>query len=649
MRPFAARQAALARKRARPHYLPLSGSEIDPLPNAYVVGSPKLSRRIDVTVLLRPRVAQGALPSLYELAAKPPAERQHLSRASYRATHGADPVDVRRIVRFARRHNLTFIGHHPAARTVHLRGTVANFSRAFRVSLCVYRHPRGIYRGRTGPIYVPAALQGVIRGVFGLDNRPVAHPHFRRKRQLGGAWPHAQDIGYSPVEVAQLYSFPTGGNGAGQCIGIIELGGGYTVTDLNTYFKNLGVPAPQVVAVPVAGGSNKPTGDPNGPDGEVMLDIEVAGAVAPGAKLAVYFAPNTNQGFLRAINRAIHDQVNKPSVISISWGGPEASYTKQALNAFDQAFQAAGLLGVTICVAAGDDGSSDGVPGRHAHVDFPASSPHVIACGGTSLKASGTSIISETVWNDGPGGGAGGGGISDFWPLPSYQTNANIPPSVNGGRIGRGLPDLAGDADENTGYNVRVDGLNTVIGGTSAVAPLTAALIALLNEKLSAPVGYLNPLLYSTIGNAGAFRDITQGNNDMTGLVGGYKAAAGWDACSGFGSPIGTAILTALEGASKAQAAGTGASVSGPATAAAGASAGAGGESGAAAPPPWSSGASSGAESASGGTGPSTSASGAGAGSTSASSSSTSATKEEEPGSSKPARDKKSSAGSSGS
>jgi kumamolisin len=553
MRPFAARRAAL-RKRVRPHYLPLPGSERDPMPGAYIVGSPRRARRIEVTVLLRPRVALGAIPSLYELATRPPAERQHLTREKYRATHGADPADVREIVRFARRHGLRVIGHHPAARTVHLRGTIANFSRAFRVEMCVYRHAHGLYRGRTGPIYVPALLQGMVRGVFGLDNRPVAHPHTRRKLQLGGAWPHAQDVGYSPIEVAEAYSFPTGVNGAGQCIGIIELGGGYTVSDLTTYFQSLGVTPPQVITIPVAGGSNKPTGNPNGPDGEVMLDIEVAGAVAPGAKLAVYFAPNTNQGFLRAINRAIHDQVNKPSVISISWGGPEASYTKQALNAFDESLQAAGLLGVTVCVAAGDDGSSDGVPGKRAHVDFPASSPHVLACGGTSLKLSGTSIVSETVWNDGPQGGAGGGGISDYFPQPVWQTNIGVPPSVNGGRIGRGLPDLAGDADENTGYNVRVDGLDTVIGGTSAVAPLTAALLALLNEKLGTPVGYLNPLLYTKIGPSGAFRDVTQGNNDMTGLVGGYKAGKGWDACSGWGSPIGTAILAALQQAPATQA-----------------------------------------------------------------------------------------------
>jgi kumamolisin len=432
---------------------------------------------------------------------------------------------------------------------LHLSGTVRDFSRAFNVSLHIYRHPSGLYRGRTGPVYVPGVLDGVVKGVFGLDSRPAAKPHFRRKRQLGGAWPKAQGVSYFPNQVAQLYNFPSGVNGAGQCIGIIELGGGYTVRDLSLYFQSLGIPMPRVTFVPVAGGRNLPTGNPNGPDGEVMLDIEVAGTVAPGAKIVAYFAPNTNQGFLRAINRAVHDAVNRPSVISISWGGPESSWTQQAMDAFNQAFEAAGQMGVTVCAAAGDGGSSDGVPGRLAHVDFPASSPYVLACGGTHLESSGGSITAESVWNDGPQGGAGGGGISAQFPLPTWQANSGVPPSINpGGGIDRGLPDLAGNADENTGYKVRVDGLDTVIGGTSAVAPLTAGLIALINEKLGSSVGYLNPLLYSKLGPGGAFHDITQGNNDMTGLVGGYNSGPGWDPCSGWGSPDGGAILTGLQG-----------------------------------------------------------------------------------------------------
>jgi kumamolisin len=222
------------------------------------------------------------------------------------------------------------------------------------------------------------------------------------------------------------------------------------------------------------------------------------------------------------------------------------------LNAFDQAFQAAATMGITILVAAGDGGSSDGITGRLAHVDFPASSPHVLACGGTRLDSAQEKITAETVWNDGPQGGAGGGGISDFFALPNWQAQAHVPPSVNpGGRVGRGVPDLSGDADPNTGYQVRVDGVDAVIGGTSAVAPLLAGLIALLNEKLGTSVGYLNPLLYTTLVKAGDFHDVTKGNNDMDGTVGAYNSSQGWDAASGLGTPNGNAMLAALAGPKK--------------------------------------------------------------------------------------------------
>ncbi len=329
-----------------------------------------------------------------------------------------------------------------------------------------------------------------------------------------------------------------GATGSGQCIAIIELGGGLRRQDLAAYFTALGIPAPKVVAVSVDGAKSHPTG-PNGPDGEVMLDIEVAGAVSPGASIAVYFAPNTDRGFLDAVTAAIHDTVNRPSVISISWGGAESRWTGQAMQAMDQAFQDAALVGVTVLCAAGDDGSGDSVTDGLAHVDFPASSPHVVACGGTRLIGSPASISDERTWNDEPGGGATGGGISDVFDLPAYQSRAAVPASANpGGRIGRGVPDLSGDASPASGYAIRVDGRQMVVGGTSAVAPLMAALVVQLNEKLATSVGFLNPLLYAI--PPGTFRDITSGGN------GAYTAGPGWDACTGLGRPDGAALLAAL-------------------------------------------------------------------------------------------------------
>ena len=217
----------------------------------------------------------------------------------------------------------------------------------------------------------------------------------------------------------------------------------------------------------------------------------------------------------------------------------------QAMQQYDQAFQDAAAVGVTVCVATGDAGSSDGVDDGLAHVDFPASSPNALACGGTTLNtnAAGSAITSEVVWNDtADGGGATGGGISDQFALPSYQDNAGVPPSVNAGaRVGRGVPDVAANADPNTGYEVRVDGSSVVVGGTSAVAPLWAGLVALLNQSLGKPVGFLNPNLYGSIAQDGVFRDITSGNN------GAYSAGPGWDACTGWGVADGTKLLAALK------------------------------------------------------------------------------------------------------
>jgi kumamolisin len=320
---------------------------------------------------------------------------------------------------------------------------------------------------------------------------------------------------------------------------LIELGGGYKTADLKAYFKTLGLAVPTVTAVLVDGGKNAPS-NANSADGEVMLDIEVSAAVAPGAKIAVYFTPNTDQGFIDAISTAVHDTTNKPSVISISWGGPESTWTAQSMTALDSACQAAAALGVTITVAVGDNGSTDGVAGTTNHVDFPASSPHVLACGGTKLVVSGSTITSETVWNElAANEGATGGGVSDVFPLPSWQTNSNVPvPTVAGG--GRGVPDVAGDADPSTGYTIRVDGETLPIGGTSAVAPLWAGLIALANAANGVSAGFVNPTFYAS-GAAKAFHDITQGDNPA------FSAGPGWDACSGLGSPIGTAIIAALK------------------------------------------------------------------------------------------------------
>jgi len=529
--------------------LPLAGSERAPLQGAREVGPANPNETVDVTLRLRSRAGKKPILDQKEFL-KPAGTRTIFSRKDFEQLHGADPTSIALVESFAREHKLTVKEESPARRTVILSGTVAAMNEAFGVELKEYQHPNGKYRGRTGAIHLPAELQDVVEGVFGLDNRPQAKPHFRRRHERAGARAASPSVSYTPPQVASLYSFPTGLDGSGECIALIELGGGYTATDLSNYWSQLNLTkTPTVSAVSVGNGSNNPTGDSSGPDGEVMLDIEVAGSVAPGTKIVVYFADNTDAGFLNAITTAVHDSTNNPSILSISWGGPESSWTQQAMTSMDEAFQSAAAMGVTVCVAAGDDGSTDGVTDGLNHVDFPASSPNVLACGGTKLQATGNSIASETVWNElANNEGATGGGVSDVFPLPSYQSNAGVPPSANAGNnVGRGVPDVAGDADPTTGYDTLVDGQSGVIGGTSAVAPLWAGLIALINQSVGKPAGLINPLLYQSASTAGDFNDVTSGNN------GAYSAGPGWDACSGLGSPIGAQVAVVL-GAKAAQA-----------------------------------------------------------------------------------------------
>jgi kumamolisin len=513
----------------------LKGSERAAVAGARILGPANPAEQLQVTLLVRRRGRPAMQARVVDLAAgKRPA---HLTREEFAREHGAEPSDLQRIRAFAEAHGLKVLLEHAARRTVILSGTVAQFSDALGVELHQMSHNGLTFRGRTGGVYLPAEWDGVVEAVLGLDNRPQAKPRFRIRPADGNRLKHKKSTAadsYTPPQVATLYGYPSG-TGAGQCVALIELGGGYTPADLSAYFQGLDIPAPAVTAVPVDGGSNSPTGAADGPDGEVMLDIEVVGSVAPGAGIAVYFAPNTDAGFLDAITTAIHDATNRPSVISISWGGPESTWTSQAMTAMNEAFQAAATLGITVCIAAGDSGSSDGVSDGADHVDFPASSPFALACGGTSLRTGQGGIVGETVWNDGANGGATGGGISAFFATPSWQGGLSAL-TTEGQSVAltmRGVPDVAGDADPQTGYDVRVDGSDTVIGGTSAVAPLWAALIARINQSSGKAAGYINPQLYQSPQD---LRDVTQGNN------GDFAAQTGWDACTGLGSPNGSAL-----------------------------------------------------------------------------------------------------------
>jgi kumamolisin len=516
-------------------FVTLPGSERSPLPDAEPAGPVDGSERIEVTVVTRRRA---------ELPLDASGTPVRITREELRRQYGTDPAETDLVADTLSRFGLEVISRDAGSRRVLVAGTLSVLSAVFGAELTLVTSPapgnggRVTHRYRVGSLQVPAELGGVVLAVLGLDDRPQARYHYRRHHHKAAA-----GTSYTPPQVAGIYQFPAGTDGTGHTIGIIELGGGFSDSDLDTYFSSLGLAVPSVTAQGVDGATNVPGQDPNGADGEVELDIEVAGSVAPGAAQVVYFAPNTDQGFIDAVTTAVQ-ATPTPVAVSISWGQSEDSWTAQSRSSLDAAIADGAALGVTVTVAAGDNGSSDGATDGQPHVDFPASSPHALACGGTTLQADPSTgvISSETVWNDGSQGGATGGGVSDVFALPAWQASVGVPDNASGAS-GRGVPDVAGNADPETGYQILVDGQQTVVGGTSAVAPLWAALVSRLAQATGSAFGLIQEQLYAgvTAGQAApGFQDITEGNN------GAFSAGPGWDACTGLGSPNGTALLSRL-------------------------------------------------------------------------------------------------------
>ena len=423
------------------------------------------------------------------------------------------------ITKFCQQHNLIVEPDHPYHLKV--KGNASGFNKALMVNMQHFEKENHKYHATTTPIKIPTTWKDKVHNILGLDTQKIAKPYFHLFKE--------KDITttFYPTKLAQLYNFPTNLDGTNQKIGIIELGGGYNISDINTYFTQLGISTlPKITSVSVDGASNSPGDDA---DYEVVLDTEIIAAIVPGANIYVYFAPNSDRGFYDAINTSINQGC---SIVSISWGAPETYWSTSSMSSYNSLFQSASTKNVTILAAAGDNGSSDGAVGNN--VDFPSSSPYVLACGGTKLVvANDVSVITqETVWNNNSLSNATGGGISRVFAKPSYQNNVAY--NLNGKR---GVPDISGDADPNTGYKIYIRGRTVVIGGTSAVSPLWSGLLGRINQSIGHSVGYLQPTLYN---NPSVCKDITQGNN------GAFTASTGWDPCTGNGSPNGQALLNLL-------------------------------------------------------------------------------------------------------
>ncbi|MCC9309871.1 S53 family peptidase [Kitasatospora sp. RB6PN24] len=562
------------------HYVALPDSDRMPRRGAVVAGLVNPGELLSVTVYLRRDSAAPAMPDPAEYALAPPTLRDAPDEAELTAANRAAPEDVEKVERFAARHGLSVAATNPLARSIRLTGTAAQMSEAFQVTLARYTYQdrdqrQRSYRGRQGAVHVPAELHGIVTAVLGLDNRPLGAHLLTRQvsrsplaQQGDAAFAKLPPGAFLPNALAAPYTYPSALDGTGQTIAVLAFNGqtqpgvpsgGYRLSALQTYFTQvLKAPVPLITDVRVHGPGNDPgrddgQGDPADSTGEIMLDLQVVGALAPGASIVVYFTEFTEQGWVDAMNAIVTDTVNRPSIISCSYGNPEddpgSAWTRMAIATVDQAFAQAALRNISICCASGDDGSRDQGSDNRAHADFPASSPHVLGVGGTRLVADGARVVSETVWDDGPGS-ATGGGVSRWFPVPTWQASVPVPPSANPPHHkGRAVPDVSAVADPQTGVVIiSVDGQHLIqIGGTSAAAPQWAALLARINQGLGAPVGFLNPLLYGKLAN-GVLRDITQGGN------GAYSSGPGWDACTGFGSPGGQALLNGLKALGATQA-----------------------------------------------------------------------------------------------
>lgn len=550
-------------------YVPIRESDYVAIPGAKFIGPANPQEQITVTVVVRSRHAVPELHADEVLAGLLPCERHYLSREEFVSHHGAHPDELAQVEHFARTHGFQIVETSAARHSVLLQGRSGDFSKAFHVEMLQYEHARGRHRGLNGPISIPKELAQSVQSVLGLHDRPCALRHF----PATGA-KKAPRAAFSTNDVAELYRFPRHANGTGQCIGVIELGGGYHRCDLDNFFSSLKMPVPRITEVSVGGVKNAPAdyshlqsfmtalnAGKNPAQGknaasrrsselaqstaETTMDIELVAAFAPGAHIVVYFAPNNEQGIYHALTAALADTKHRPSVLSLSWGEPEPNVSPKYAALIDGVLKHLASVGVTVCVSSGDAGAHNGIPGKPS-VNFPASSPYALGCGGTTLKVSGSQIEAEVVWNStfGTMRGATGGGVSRIFRRPYWQQSFDVPrpTSKNGGR---GVPDVAGVADPQTGCRIVVGGVDSVSAGTSAVAPLWAALVARLNHALGAQSGFLNSLLYklaTRTQEGGILRPITHGEN------GAYHAGPGWNACTGLGSPLGDRLLAALGG-----------------------------------------------------------------------------------------------------
>jgi len=525
----------------------LAGSNRVEPEGAVYAGEVDPDQPILITVYLKRRspdkFAPGSAGDLARLSK--PITRRALA-AQRRRTHAHAAA---RIEDLAKKYGVTVRDIDLVQRTVMLQAPARLMSEIFGATLRIYDDGRQKFRARVGQLTIPKEIAPWTRAILGFDQRPMETRPVGRLRALVG---DAASNGLWPTEIASLYGIPLDHDVSKVCVGIIALGGGYLETDLAEALGKMGREAPVVVdksvvtADPAAPPADPPSpvndfGGGTAADQEIALDLQIVAGLLPKAKIVVYFAGNSTQNLVGAINKALFDDVNRPQVLSVSWGSAEKFWSESARDAMQGVLADAKRLQVTVLFAAGDELATGGLSDGKAHVWFPASSPYALSCGGTlpTLGADRTSVGSETVWKEGLAGT--GGGISDCFPVPDYQSKLALPHSVNDGAVRRGVPDVAAAAASSPGYRIVFNGTEVVKDGTSAAAPLWAGLVAIANAQRISPVGFLNSALYA---NPSCFRAITTGDNRVGGK--GYDAGPGWNACTGLGVPRGAELIAAL-------------------------------------------------------------------------------------------------------
>lgn len=524
----------------------LPGHLVPALKQIHSTGRTAGERRLDLSISLAPRNTD-ALDALIAAQNDPHSGLYHhyLTPQEYNASFAPTQASVNAVVAFLRGQGIVVRPVASNRMLIDATGSVSSVERAFGVTLADYNlHGRSVYAPVNNPS-VPSSLAGMIVNVGGLDN--VALQHHTQAPVV--ADPHAGSGpggGYTPSELRTAYdmnSLISTANGSGQTVAIFELDS-YKASDVNQYLSFYGLGSANYSNVVVDGASTTPGAGAI----EVELDMEDVSAIASGATQKIYIGPNSTQGVNDTYNRIVTD--NTAKVTSTSWGLCEASSGTSELTALDNIFQQGAAQGQAFFAAAGDSGAYD-CNNSSLAVDSPADDPHVVGVGGTTLNTgSGGSYSSESVWSNpsdtsrSPMGAGGGGGLSTFFTMPSYQSGPGVQNQYSNGE--REVPDVSADADPNTGYSVyctvTAAGCNSsgwiAVGGTSAAAPLWAGVAADTNQYLAAngkPVlGSASAELYTLFNTAQtftAYHDVTSGNNLF------YPATSGYDLASGVGTP----------------------------------------------------------------------------------------------------------------